>query len=218
MTKQTLRTEMKKRRQSLTPAEIQSRSDRICRQLAALPAYQNAKTIVLYAAAFGEANPAALLPALWESGKTVCLPKCMENPRTLQMLTLPPAGKLIPGAYGILIPADGEILAPAEIDFVVVPGIAFDRQGARVGFGAGYYDRFLSQSQAVKVGFCYDFQVVETVDTAPHDVRMDYIVTESELIFCGKGLSEKLVAGADCAGGTASDRDLDCCSGNDFRS
>lgn len=87
------------------------------------------------------------------------------------------------GAFHIEEPAGDDVRDISEIELVVVPGVAYDRQGNRVGRGRGYYDRLLSSTKATKVGVGYDFQLIEEeIDAAPHDVAMDFIVTEHELI------------------------------------
>ena len=88
------------------------------------------------------------------------------------------------GAYSINEPEHCVKADESEIDLVLVPGIAFDKSGGRIGFGKGYYDRFLSKTKAVKVGFCYEFQIVENAYSEKHDVSVDYIVTEKEMYKC----------------------------------
>jgi 5-formyltetrahydrofolate cyclo-ligase len=88
--------------------------------------------------------------------------------------------------FGLLEPLEdnAQIILPGELDFVIAPGIAFDRQGNRIGFGGGYYDRFLTQTRAIRVGLAYSFQLVDLLPAETHDVRMDWLVTENEVISC----------------------------------
>ena len=76
-------------------------------------------------------------------------------------------------------------MTPESFDLVIVPGVAFDRQGGRLGYGKGYYDRFLDQSLAFRLALAFDFQLLETVPTEMHDVPMDGILTENGFYFCG---------------------------------
>ena len=69
-----------------------------------------------------------------------------------------------------------------NIDVILVPGLAFDRNGGRMGFGKGYYDRLLESSKAVKIGLCYDFQILEKIPTESHDVPMNFVITEKEIL------------------------------------
>lgn len=91
--------------------------------------------------------------------------------------------ELVPGAYGIWTPREDcpEIL-PGEIDLILVPGTAFDRRGARLGQGGGYYDRFLPRTAGFRMGVCHDFALLDRVAQQPHDQRMDAVVTPGGII------------------------------------
>lgn len=84
------------------------------------------------------------------------------------------------GKFGILEPAD-PVFAPRDLDLILVPGVAFDRSGNRIGRGGGFYDRLLPQYRAVRAGICFDFQCLESVPAEPHDCKMDLVVTESRI-------------------------------------
>lgn len=87
---------------------------------------------------------------------------------------------LVPGEYGIPAPGDDcPVLAEEEIDVILVPGTAFDRDGGRIGQGGGYYDRFLPRTDALRVGVCHDFALLDRVPAQAHDQKMDLIVTPS---------------------------------------
>ncbi|CUS91999.1 5-formyltetrahydrofolate cyclo-ligase, partial [Candidatus Kryptonium thompsonii] len=86
--------------------------------------------------------------------------------------------------FGILEPEKIREVGLSEIDLVLVPAIAVDRFGNRIGFGAGYYDKFLSQVNCPKIALVYDFQIVDKIETSPSDVPVDFIVTETEIISC----------------------------------
>ena len=94
---------------------------------------------------------------------------------------------LRPGALGVLEPSPEQRIAltPESFDLVIVPGVAFDRFGGRLGYGKGYYDRFLDQTSAFRLALAFDFQLLETVPTEMHDVPMDGILTENGFYFCG---------------------------------
>ncbi len=82
------------------------------------------------------------------------------------------------GSFHIEEPQGDETAAIEDIELIIVPGVAYDRQGNRVGRGKGYYDRLLATSKATKIGMAYDFQVVDEIDAEPHDVRVDFIITD----------------------------------------
>ncbi|HPC18676.1 MAG: 5-formyltetrahydrofolate cyclo-ligase [Kiritimatiellae bacterium] len=87
------------------------------------------------------------------------------------------------GAHGIPEPCDSRVARPADLRIVVVPGLAFDSQGGRLGHGRGHFDRLLAASGALRVGLCFECRLVEAVPMEAHDVRMDVVVTEARLLF-----------------------------------
>ena len=97
--------------------------------------------------------------------------------------------ELVPGRYGIPEPV-GEVWDPVRADVIVVPGVAFDLSGHRIGYGKGYYDKALHRLEGLGrlVGFCYDFQLVEEIVGEPHDVTMDFIVTELRVVRVNKNI------------------------------
>ena len=113
--------------------------------------------------------------------------QCLPIFRVRTRRTRPFFYVLAPGAYGILEPETVVPVAPERLDLVLVPGVAFDKNGGRIGFGKGYYDRFLQKTSAKTVALCYGFQIVPDCFSESEDYPMDYIVTEDEVIACGKG-------------------------------
>jgi 5-formyltetrahydrofolate cyclo-ligase len=107
---------------------------------------------------------------------------------TLQISHLSKFSDLSPGTYGILEPKKEKIKPTSihEIDIVLVPGVAFDRFGHRLGQGGGYYDWFLSKTNVVSIGLAFEFQILKEIPVEPHDQRVDLIVTEEKLIECTK--------------------------------
>ena len=91
--------------------------------------------------------------------------------------------QFLKGAYSVFEP-DNKKVYNEKIDLVIVPGIAFDKRGFRVGFGKGCYDRFLEKTNTIKVGFCYDFQITDNIENDIFDIKMNYLVSESGMIDC----------------------------------
>ena len=87
------------------------------------------------------------------------------------------------GAHGIWEPTEAKAASPEDLRLVVVPGVAFDAQGGRLGHGRGHFDRLLAQSAALLVGLCFENRLVEAVPMEPHDVRMDVVATEKRMLF-----------------------------------
>ena len=88
------------------------------------------------------------------------------------------------GGFSVFEPQNTKQADASDIDVVIVPGIAFDKTGGRIGFGKGCYDKFLQNTNAIKIGFCYEFQLYDSLPGEEHDVKMDYIITEEKLISC----------------------------------
>jgi phosphoribosylglycinamide formyltransferase-1 len=151
-----------------------------------LPQFNSSKRILLYASKESEVHTEGIIQSALSLGKKVCLPVTLRESKSLEIYEIKSLEELVPGAFGILEPqrlAERKI-QPPEVDLVVVPGVSFDRRGHRIGYGMGYYDSLLSKMKAVKIGLAYDMQLVPHVPNEPHDVAVDFIVTENELIAC----------------------------------
>ena len=140
------------------------------------PRLAEARIVLLYSALPDEVPTLPLLNRLTTEGKTVLLPRVVsDTDMELRRYTGP--NDLEPGAFGIMEPT-GELFTDYDlIDVVVVPGMAFDREGHRLGRGKGYYDRFLAQLPHIyKIGICFPFQLVDKVPADAHDMLMDEVV------------------------------------------
>lgn len=173
-------------RAGLTAAEVAKRSILIVKRLTGLPVFCAARTVMAYVAHRNEVETAQVIREALTQGKRVVLPVTLTREKALsarQIAKFPE--DLVPGAYGIPEPkAFCPEVDPAELDLVLVPGIAFDLRGYRLGYGGGYYDRFLPRlrEDAVTVGLAYDFQVVPTVYPSPYDQPVKLVVTEERVI------------------------------------
>lgn len=187
LSKAELRLQMLAARQALAPAERAARSARITERLLALPEMQEAEWVLFYASVAEEVDTWPLLAAWLELGRVPLLP-VVRRPGGL--LAAAPVrdlrADLAPGPFGIPQPdADrAGTLAWGSIQAVVLPGVAFDLRGYRLGRGAGYYDRSLPAlvPAARRIGLAFECQVVERLPTEPHDVPMDRVVTEKRII------------------------------------
>lgn len=144
--------------------------------------FQTASCIALYHAIPGEVQTAAFIEK-WGEMKKILLPVIEGN--DLRMVLYKGNESLRPGVFGILEPQIEESntnLYEKEIELIVVPGVAFDRQLNRMGRGKGYYDRLLSTLTAPKVGICFGFQLMDTIPVEPFDRKMDAVITEKEIL------------------------------------
>ncbi len=150
-----------------------------------LEAYRQAQLVHTYVSSKeNEVDTRALIGACFAHGKRVAVPVVMPGTKTLAHALIDGLDQLVVGPWGLAQPdpaAATWLPAEARIDLVVVPGLAFDRRGQRIGWGGGYYDRFLAQVQAVKVGLCYNALVLDCIPGEPHDVPVDLVVAETAI-------------------------------------
>ena len=139
--------------------------------------FSHSRNILMYHSLSDEFPTTSTLE-LWQSaGKHIFLPRVNGN--NLEILRYQP-GYTHTGAYGITEPSNTDETATADmIDLIIVPAMAFDTQGNRLGRGKGYYDRLLAKTNAVTIGIGYDFQLLDSIPAAPHDRKMNYIFTPS---------------------------------------
>ncbi len=179
---------MRDLRRSLTPEFRAYASAVILQRLTGLDCYRRARAVHSYVAWQEEVENHILFRAMLREGKRVVAPKINSQTRTLEHYLLPYFEALAPGAFGILEPSSERgacVLANLEeLDLVLVPGLAFDRQGNRLGYGGGYYDRLLAEIEAPKVALAFAAQIVDSIPTETHDCSVDLIVTEREVISC----------------------------------
>lgn len=187
--KAALRAEVLEMRRALDPEVRHVLSLSIGERVARLPAYREARVVHAYVGAVdGEVETRALVERALRAGKRVLCPRVARRPRRLEHYEIASLDELELTAFGLWepVPARARHLPADELagllDLVLVPGIAFDRHGWRIGFGAGYYDRFLARVTATTVALAYSLQVCDAVPHEPHDVPVDRIVTERETI------------------------------------
>ena len=189
MMKRELRRGVLATRRSLPSEEIAVRSQNIQGRLGLLPPFENAAVVFFYVALPDEVQTRGLISAALARGKRVAVPVVEEGAVQLVAIEVTSVDfKSRTGSLGFSEPVKGtdSPLAAELIDLVVVPGVAFDPGGGRMGFGKGYYDRFLSRCRLVTtfVGVAFECQLVGEVPLGVHDILMDYIITEDRVICC----------------------------------
>lgn len=182
--KDELRAEMKAKRKGLSRSEIEEKSARICALVTGSDAYKSADCICVYMAAFNEPRTMGIIERALSDGKRVCVPVTDAQSKTLTLSYINAADTLVRGAYGILEPSVINRADVKEVALTLVPGIAFDGNGNRIGFGEGYYDKLLSGTHRKKAGICYEFQVCGGICADEYDVPMDMIITEEGIRLC----------------------------------
>lgn len=193
--KNSLRASLRRLRDSAP--DCAARDGRIFASLRAFPPFSRAKAVLCYVSTGSEADTRLILTAALEEGKNVFVPRCASEGR-MDFFRIADLSDLRPGKFGILEPEDRAALRWTDGDALcLVPGLGFTESGARIGYGGGYYDRFLLEKNVLQIGLCYDFQILPAVPEEAHDVRMDWIVTDTRIIRCprtvgnGKGEDER---------------------------
>jgi 5-formyltetrahydrofolate cyclo-ligase len=181
--KEAIRQKILSLRNSLSPEEAKERSKLIFQNLKKLSVFEKAQTIHTYVSSKkNEVDTIEIINYLFSINKKVVVPVVDRINKILIHSELKNLSELKESTFGILEPVEIRKVEIEEIDIVLVPAIAVDRFGNRIGFGGGYYDKFLSQVKCPKVALVYDFQVVEKINPSPGDVPVDFIITESEII------------------------------------
>lgn len=176
--KQELRIRFRALRDAIPGARRRAAAAAIGRHLEALPEYRASDGVLFYASFGSEVPTTGLMRDSAALGKQVALPR-MES-RDLRIHLWDPAVPLVANRHGVPEPpADGPLMGLSAIDLIIVPGLAFDRRGSRLGYGGGYYDRLLKQApHAYRVGIGYELQLVPSLPSTHLDVAMDCLVTE----------------------------------------
>jgi len=182
--KSKVRNELKLRRRSIPVEQREQYSDTITRRVIALPQWEQARVVFLYVDHGSEVRTRKLIEAALQDGKTVLLPRVIDDHTIEAVPVSDPQAGLTPGRFGI--PAPGKDAGKAwqdPIDLVLCPGVAFTETGQRIGQGSGYYDRFLEHHPCQHVlGLAFDEQVVDQLPLEPHDMKIHGVITPTRLL------------------------------------
>lgn len=196
MEKVDLRSRMLRRRRSQAAEEIKRKSHLIREKLLTFDLFQESRGVLFYLAMEDEVQTHPSIERALGMGKTVSVPLIdKEERKILPSILKNPDKELTPGSWGILEP-NRKFYRPCpleEIDLVVVPGVAFDEVGNRLGLGQGFYDRFLRKlrKRVKPVGLAFEFQVVGSLPFCSHDVAVDYIITEKRIVSCSESVGRR---------------------------
>jgi 5-formyltetrahydrofolate cyclo-ligase len=187
--KRELRKRVQEERDRLSPEAITARSEVVLDRLWSLPEFKAANTVFFFVSFRSEVDTVPMIKRALAEGKRVCLPyTIVDNREMVASQVLDFDHDLELGNYDIMEPREEFIrpVLPEEIDVIIMPGVAFDDEGRRLGYGGGYYDRFLDHCEphCLRIALCFDLQVVEDVPCADHDHRIHIIVTDQRIINC----------------------------------
>lgn len=182
--KQKWRQALLEKRRNLTPQEVAGASKKIAARFFALEEVRLAERFGLYAAFQNEVETTVIFTRAHALRQEIYYPAVDPESRTLHFYRVRNLKELRPGFAGIPEPdsKNNRLRAINYLNLIVVPGVAFDRKGNRLGRGEGYYDRLLGGYHGLKIGLGYEFQVVEELPATPRDRRLDYLVTEERVL------------------------------------
>ena len=184
MNKKEIRAIIKAQKQQLSPDKIKAYSSMVCNILCNEQIYKDAKVIYPYLAYNQEIITDTLIERAWVDGKAVAVPKCYEDNR-MEFHRISSFEDTELGMFNIPEPKHGEIVDDNEV-LIIMPGLAFDKEFNRIGYGGGFYDRYLDRKQNcrfIKVAFAYDFQLVDHIEADDHDYKVDIIITDKGRIY-----------------------------------
>jgi 5-formyltetrahydrofolate cyclo-ligase len=187
MDKADLRQLMRAKRDQIPAPIIYKACQAIYERVVAWSVFQAAQCVACYVSVQNEVDTRRFIEYALGVGKQVCVP-VTQGRGVMGFQEILSLDNLQSARFGLLEPERdvGLMVEPDDLDLVIVPGVAFDRRGNRLGFGGGYYDRFFERCNATRVGLAYAFQVVDDIPAEDHDVKIDWLVTEDEVILCQK--------------------------------
>ena len=185
--KQKLKLEILEKRKKLSEEEVLEQSKKIIENLKSLKEFQSAKNILFYVSCNNEVDTLNVITELLgQKEKNILVPYTIKNKPAVFLSELRDFVELESKTFGILEPKEKYIreFDKEKLDLVIVPGIVFDKTGNRIGYGYGYYDRFLKtiKKEVVKIGLAFGFQLIDKIPEEEHDVPLDIIITEKEVI------------------------------------
>ena len=182
--KNSLRRSCRQKRDGFGEEFIQKASANACKILAERKEFSNAETVLLYFPVKNEISPLPIFELALHNGKSIAFPVCNKKDNTLTFRKVTSLCEPEDTDFGLYEPKFGcEEIRPDARTLCVVPALAFSRDGHRLGYGGGYYDRFLKDFQGVSVGFAYSELLLPDIPNNSHDVPVNMIITESEVLY-----------------------------------
>lgn len=177
--KSLLRKQIKSLKEEYSPDELDMKSDSIFDLLEQMPVFHNTRNIFIYNSLKDEVRTSRFIKK-WNNKKKFFFPVTKDNNLVFREYKSDTIFKK--AALNVMEPNGEDITNYSEVDIVIVPGVAFDSNMNRIGRGKGYYDRFLAYISALKIGVCFEFQLLKNIPVGKYDVKMDYIITENQII------------------------------------
>ncbi|MDO9325234.1 MAG: 5-formyltetrahydrofolate cyclo-ligase [Methanoregula sp.] len=181
--KNSIREHLRRKKDSMVPEDRLLKSQMISRHLMAI--LRPGETVMVFTSKEKEVNTKPLILSLFEQGNPVVVPIIVKEDVSLRLSYLRDFAALVPSTFGVPEPIGSEIPASADaIDTIILPMLGFDRTGGRIGYGAGYYDRFLSKHHNMrKIGVAFGCQEIGSIPVDENDIPMDVILTEDGIVY-----------------------------------
>lgn len=183
-TKEEIRKKFKQKRGEMDKSEASEKSLAAAKAFLSAEFYKSAKQLMLYMPLGNETDTTLIIKEAFRDEKLVLVPSTDGKSGEITPCFITQNTEFAKGAFSVKEPIQKEKADMSKTDVVLVPGIAFDKTGARIGFGKGCYDILLKDCSAIKVGFCYSYQICNELPAEKHDIRMDYLVTEKGIFKC----------------------------------
>lgn len=188
ITKEQLRRIFRQKIAEISPAERSEKSKKACENLISTEMFQKSSIIMFYLAMPQEIDTSAAMNAAWQQKRTVVVPKIFWDKKRMAAVRINSFDEeFSTEVAGLRNPKNNDEVLPDAIDFVIVPGLAFDRRGFRLGRGGGYYDKFLADKKlkAKKCGFCFAEQFLkdDNLPVSKNDISVDFLVSDKEIIY-----------------------------------
>lgn len=186
MTKKALRNEVIHQLETMEMDEYKRKSEKIMEQLLTQDVYRNAQVIGITISRFPEVDTKPLIEAAWRAGKKVAIPKCIPSTREMNFRIFTSYDELETVYINLLEPIVDRTTAVSkdQIDLLIVPGIVYSSRGYRIGFGGGYYDRYLTNYACRTISLAFESQLNQNIPIEEHDIPVQAIITENERIDC----------------------------------
>lgn len=182
--KKIMRKEMQQQLSRLTRPIYEHHSYKIAQRLFSTSVWQEADTIGITISKMPEVDTYQIIRKAWEEKKRIVIPKCYPENKTMKFRALNAFNELESVFYGLFEPIENltEEVGNENINLIIVPGLAFHKKGYRLGFGGGYYDRYLKEYGGRKLSLAFNQQIVQTLPLETHDIPVDSIITDKEII------------------------------------
>jgi len=180
--KMALRSLLKQKRAEINIQDKQKADQIICDKLLSLNEIKNAKTVLTFVSTKDEVDTICFIKSLFSLHKNVAVPKCIDINGNMSFYLISSLESLLENSFGIFEPSDkSEKLQDFSNSVCIIPALSFDKNKQRIGYGKGYYDRFLKEYKGIKIGICYDELITQKLPCDSFDISADKVITQTQI-------------------------------------